>query len=263
MHIFDKTTELEPAGDGIYRGTLDRTWWIAAGPNGGFLASLILGGLQLEVGDPERTPRSLSVHYVARAGEGDVEVHASVERVGRSMTATTGRLFQGKRLLATAQCAFSAPRSGEEDFDDLGAPEVPAPEDLPELDIPPGLMPPFADHFDYRWAIGTFPYSGSDRAWSGGWLKPKEPRLLDPVIIPTFADGWPPSVFSRRSTPALVPTIDLTVHIRSEIPVLAPDEWVLVSFESKVARGGFLEEDGLIWTRDGRLLAQSRQSALI
>lgn len=81
--------------------------------------------------------------------------------------------------------------------------------------------------------------------------------------MPTFADGWPPSVFSRRSTPALVPTIDLTVHLRSEIPVVKPDEWVLVRFESRVAQGGFLEEDGYIWTPDGRLLAQSRQLALI
>lgn len=155
MHIFDRTTTLEKTGEGTYRGILDRTWWIAAGPNGGFLASLLLSGLQQEVG-PERIPRSLSVHYLARAGEGEVEIQVAIGRVGRSMTATTGRMFQDGRLLATAQCAFSAQRSGEEDFDDLGAPEVSQPEDLPELDIPEGLMPPFADHFDYRWAIGPF-----------------------------------------------------------------------------------------------------------
>ena len=263
MHIFDRTTQLEPAGEGIYRGSLDRTWWIAAGPNGGFLASLILRGLQLEVGDPDRIPRSFTVHYIARAGEGDVEVHSAVERVGRSMTATTGRLFQEGKLLATAQCAFSAPRSGEEDFDDRGAPEVAAPEDIPALEVPEGMMPPFADHFEYRWALGSFTFSDSDRAWSGGWIRPKEPRAIDALIIPTLADGWPPSVFSRRSTPALVPTIDLTVHTRSEIPTLAPEDWLLVSFESRVAQGGFLEEDGYIWTRDGKLLAQSRQLALI
>ena len=263
MHPFDSTTQLEPVGDGVYRGSLDRTWWVAKGPNGGFLASLILTALQREVADPDRIPRSFTVHYVARAEEGEVEIRSSVERVGRSMTATTGQLFQGGKLLATAQCAFSATRSGEEDFDDLGASEVPMPEDLPELDIPEGLMPPIANHFDYRWALGSFPYSDSDRALSGGWLRLKEPRPLDALIIPTFADGWPPSVFSRRSTPALVPTIDLTVHFRGEIPSLPPDEWVLVSFETKVAQGGFLEEDGYIWTRDGKLLAQSRQLALI
>lgn len=263
MHIFDRTTQLTKTGEGVYSGSLDRTWWIAAGPNGGFIASVILRGLQLEVADPQRSPRSFSVHYVARAREGDIEVRCSVERVGRSVTATTGRLLQDGKLLATAQCAFSTPRSGEEDFDDLGAPEAPSPEDIPPLDIPEGLMPPFADHFEYRWALGSFPYSDSDRAWSGGWLRPKEPRSLDALIIPTLADGWPPSVFSRRSTPALVPTIDLTVHTRSEIPTRAADDWLLVSFESKVAQGGFLEEDGYIWTPDGKLLAQSRQLALI
>lgn len=263
MHIFDRTTQLTKTGEGVYSGSLDRTWWIAAGPNGGFIASVILRGLQLEVGDPERIPRSFSVHYLARAGEGDIELHCSVERVGRSMTATTGRLFQDGRLLATAQCAFSVPRSGEEDFDDLGAPEVPSPGDIPLLEFPGGLMPPFAERVEYKWAVGSFPYSDSDRALGGGWLRLKEPRPLDALILPMFADGWPPSVFSRRSTPAPVPTIDLTVHIRSEIPALRPEEWLLVSFESKVAQGGFLEEDGYIWAPDGKLLAQSRQLSLI
>jgi acyl-CoA thioesterase len=34
-------------------------------------------------------------------------------------------------------------------------------------------------------------------------------------------------------------------------------------FRSQTARDGFVEEDGEIWTRDGVLLAQSRQLALL
>jgi acyl-CoA thioesterase len=262
VHTFDRGIHLEPAGPGRYVGSIEKHWWVEKGPNGGYIASVILNGLQLAIGDPGRSPRSFTVHYVSRPGEGDIEVQAAVERVGRSMTATTGRLLQEGRLIATAQCAFSAPRSAEEEFDDLGAPEVTQPEDIPELVVPEGTMPPFAAHFDYRWAIGTFPYSGAETAVTGGWLRPKEPRALDALILPTFADGWPPSVFSRRTKPALVPTIDLTVHLRSEIPELSPGEWVLVRFEARVASGGFLEEDGLMWTRDGKLLAQSRQLSL-
>ena len=44
---------------------------------------------------------------------------------------------------------------------------------------------------------------------------------------------------------------------------MAVDDWVLVVFRSTVASDGFIEEDGELWSRDGRLLAQSRQLAVV
>jgi acyl-CoA thioesterase len=54
-----------------------------------------------------------------------------------------------------------------------------------------------------------------------------------------------------------VPTVDLTVHIRAALPL--PGDFVLAVFRTREVSGGFLEEDGEIWSRDGRLLAHSRQ----
>lgn len=261
MHPFDRGTHLEPLGGGIAAGHIEPSWWIDKGPNGGYLASLMLRGMAQGVDDETRSPRSLTVHYMARPVEGDVEVHSVVERVARTMTFVSGRLMQEGKLLATAQAAFSARREAAEIFSDLEMPEVTPPEDIPELPVPEGMMPPFAAHFDYRWALGSFPYSGADKALTGGWLRTKEPRPVDDLILPTFSDGWPPAVFSRRTSPALVPTIDLTVHFRASEPEPS-DDWVLVRFEARVSAGGFLEEDGYIWARDGRLLAHSRQLAL-
>jgi acyl-CoA thioesterase len=76
-----------------------------------------------------------------------------------------------------------------------------------------------------------------------------------------FADAWMPPIFGRLTEPAPVPTIDLTVHLRDPIPE-GYDDWVLVVFRTSVASDGFIEEDGELWTRDGLLLAQSRQLAL-
>ena len=39
--------------------------------------------------------------------------------------------------------------------------------------------------------------------------------------------------------------------------------WLHCAFVSRVAAGGVVEEDGEIWSEDGRLLAQSRQLALV
>ena len=68
-----------------------------------------------------------------------------------------------------------------------------------------------------------------------------------------------------RTTLGHVPTVDLTIHFRRDLPVpgARPDDFVLATFRSRFAEQGFIEEDGEIWTRDGTLLAQSRQLAVI
>ena len=76
--------------------------------------------------------------------------------------------------------------------------------------------------------------------------------------------GRRPAVFAAKELDgklmAGVPTVDLTVHIRTPVPVDIPtDEPVLVVFRTREVTGGFLEEDGEIWSRDGRLLALARQ----
>lgn len=261
---FDRGIDLRPVGrEGSFQGSIERSWWIDRGPNGGYIASLMLAGLQAALGDPERYPVSFTIHYVERPVEGEVEVAATIERSGRSMTTTSGRLIQDGRLLALALGTFSvARRSGH--FGHLPMPEVPDPEDLQEVPVPAEMLPPFVQHFEYRYALGSFPYSSAERAFIGGWIRPRPERIVDALIIPTFADGWPPAVFVRHSGPVGVPTIDLTVHFRAPLPSPGsrPGNWTLMQFESRHAGNGLIEESGTMWSRDGTLIAQSRQLAL-
>jgi acyl-CoA thioesterase len=62
-----------------------------------------------------------------------------------------------------------------------------------------------------------------------------------------------------------VPTVDLTIHFRAGAPGdgVADDDWALVVFRSNVAAEGFVEEDGEVWSADGRLLAHSRQLSML
>ena len=105
-------------------------------------------------------------------------------------------------------------------------------------------------------------------ALAGGWIRLAEPRPLDAAVVAALTDAWPPALFSYAEVGAIeggVPTIDLTVHFRASLPPpgASPEEWVLVVFRSRMAREGFVEEDGELWSRDGVLLAQSRQLAVV
>jgi acyl-CoA thioesterase len=264
---FDRDTavrlvESSSAGPSLYEGRIDRGWWVVRGPNGGYVAALVLRALAANV-EPERAVRSLTLHYTAPPEEGPVQIETRVERAGRSLTTVSGRLRQGDRLLALALAAFSKSHEGMA-FDHARMPEVPP----PEACHPFGGRMPIHERYESRWAIGDPPFSGSSQALAGGWIRSAEPRRADAPLVAAFTDAWPPAAFSLatdRSAVESVPTVDLTVHFRSELPLAsaAPDDFQLVVFRSRLAAQGFVEEDGEVWSREGRLLAQSRQLALL
>jgi acyl-CoA thioesterase len=77
-------------------------------------------------------------------------------------------------------------------------------------------------------------------------------------------DAWAPAVFPRATQLVVCPTIDLTIHFRSAFPGqgASADDFYLGRFRSTLSRDGFFEEDGEMWSPDGKLVAQSRQLAL-
>ena len=120
---FDRDTALQPLGDGRFAGRMDPGWWIERGPNGGYVAAIVLRGLTMAVDDIARTPRSLTIHYLAPPAEGDVVMETTIERTGRRVTFVTGRLLQGDRLLALAMAAFAVSIPGVE-FADITMPSA-------------------------------------------------------------------------------------------------------------------------------------------
>jgi acyl-CoA thioesterase len=264
---FDRETAITKVADGRYTAEMATSWWVVRGPNGGYLAAVILRALADAVDDPARRPRSLTVHYASSPGEGTVDVETRLERVGRSLTTCSCRMEQGGKLVALAIAAFSLPRPGPE-FCDVVMPQVPGPSHYVPSPAPPPEAPAIARRWETRWAIGHPPVPGAPRgarAIAGGWIRLPEHRAVDAPLAAAITDGWVPPTFSRIDEPVVVPTVDLTIHFRSDLPHpgLADDAFVLASFRTTVAAGGFLEEDGEIWAPDGTLLAQSRQLATV
>ena len=70
---------------------------------------------------------------------------------------------------------------------------------------------------------------------------------------------------AEREVIGPVPTVDLTIHYRSDPAKLdlEPDAFVLAVCRSRFAKDGYVEEDGEIWSPCGTLLLQSRQLAVM
>ena len=251
---FDRDTAVR---DG--RGHVSSDWFVVRGPNGGYIAAMFVRALGALV-PPGRRPRSLTIHYTAAPAEGPVAFEVQVERDGRSFTFLSARMTQEGKLMATALAAYAHHREGVE-WHEQEMPGVPPAASIEPFPAGPPL-PPFAAHWEMRSVFPALPFTGSDRAEVGGWIRLREERPLDHALVAALTDAWFPAAFPRLHGPEALPTIDLTIHFRAQ-PRVAPGESVLTVFRSRHAGGGFVEEDGTLWAPDGTLLAQSRQLALL
>jgi acyl-CoA thioesterase len=263
VHPFDHDTAVQDIGDGRFAAEMSERWWVGRGPNGGYVAAVILRAIQAAAA-LERAPRSLTVQFPRAPVAGPVEITVKTEREGRTVTFLSARMEQGGKLQATA-LAVLADDLDASGFEELQMPDVEPPEELysPDPRQVSG-MPTMLQNYSVRTALGDQAFSGG-AAHSGLWIRSREPRLLDAPLAAAILDAWFPAPFIRLEGPAPAPTIDYTVHFRAPLPepgALAEDAY-LATFRSGLARGGFFEEDGELWSQGGSLLAQSRQQALL
>ena len=262
MTEFDAATAVARTGEDTFTASLSRDWWVFTGPNGGYVASVLLRALTERVGDPARMARSLTVHYLRPPGEGPVAIATRLVRAGRSVATLTATMTQNDAEVALATAVFARPRPFLP-FHDATPPDVPGPDETPPSSWPPHLFPPISRRFTYRPLTRETVFSGEERAEASCWLRLDEPRPLDPVLLATIADAVVPAVFPKATVPVAATTIDLTVHFRAAADAEPYDGWALAAMRSRVSVDGFVEEDGEVWTPDGRLIAQSRQLAVV
>lgn len=261
---FATDTAVVAHGDGRYSATIDPTWWIVRGPNGGYLAAIVARALLAEVEGSGQRLRSMTLHYLRAPGPGPCDLDIVVERRGRSLTSMSVSMRQAGELMVLGLAATALDREGPS-FSDLPLPQVAPPGvEAPTRPAPAPGVPdiPLRQHYDMQARLGPDRFSGetSDEAVTGGWIRLSDPEPVDQVVVAALADAWAPAIFSRCAEPLGVPTVDLTIHFRDEAPG-APD-WTFVRFRSRHAAGGYVEEDGELWSSDGRLLAQCRQLAV-
>jgi acyl-CoA thioesterase len=261
---FDADTALARSAANVFAGSIAESWRVGRGPNGGYVAALVLRAMQLTLDDPARTPRSLTLHYLAPAKAGPCRAVTAVERVGRTLVTLSARLLQGEQVIALALAAFAGSRDSLT-LREAAMPAVPPPEEIDPLSLASTVVPTITAHYDYRWAIGDQPFTGSSSSRVGGWLRLKEPRIADALLVAALMDAWMPCLFARLAEPIAAPTVDLTIHFRAPLPLpgAAPDDFYLGVFSSQLAAEGLFDETGELWSRDGQLIAQSRQLALL
>lgn len=271
--VFDRDTAIrrlpeESSGEGraVFMAEVAPGWRAGVGPHGGYIAAILLRALIASVEDPERVPRSLTIHYASSPKPGQVQVEVTVERQGRSLTTLSARMTQEGKLMVLALAAFSVPWQAP-DVGEIPMPEV-APPDTERQSTPKLFKgaPEFTRQLVMQPRVGAIPFAGSGAPMRiGGWIGFPEQRPIDPIALALFCDAWFPPSFIGLSEPAVSPTVDLTIHFRQPISQISCDPAALCLgiFETRLLHDGFFEEDGVMWAADGTVLAQSRQLGII
>ena len=258
---FTSATQVHPDGDGEFHAEVQPGWDIAGNANGGYLLAIGARALLRATGRPD--PVTVTGHFLTPGRPGPVTITTDVVKVGRRFTTGRATLLAEARPLLTvlATCGDL-----EEDHGALlvdgSPPELPEPEDCVHLVGTDTFPPPFMGHVDLR--LHPDDVAFGDRGKSGvarvrGWFSLPEGEPVDTVALLCALDAFPPTIFNTDLPVGWTPTVELTCHIRAR-PVPGP---LRCRFTTRFVTGGFLEEDGEIWDRDGRLVAQARQLALV
>lgn len=259
-----KASTVAPSGDGRYTSEIHQGWDIFGVTNGGYLMATTARAMGGQAGG--RTLASVSARFLNPATPGPAEIDVETLKEGRSTSTLQAMMVGGGRTLLTTSATFVEPGEGwaEVTMSHGSPPDLPPPERcirlIPGDDAP--LPPPFTSKVEVYLhpedaSLGTG--RPGEMPEVRGWFRLLDEEPIDAYGLVVAADAFPPAVFNSGLPLGWTPTVDLTVHVRDP----GPHHWVACRFYTRFVTGGWLEEDGEIWDTSGRLVAQSRQLALV
>ncbi|UCE85993.1 MAG: thioesterase family protein [Deltaproteobacteria bacterium] len=258
---FASDTAVRRIARGRYDATIATGWDIGGNANGGYLMALCARALADAAGRPD--PVALTAHFLAPGKPGAVSVETEVARAGRRFATVTGSLTDAEGRAIVQLLGTFGELVGAEGPERMEAapPELPPPDACAVLPREEAVSA-FRDRVEMRLHPDDAGYaagapSGEPRV--RGWFRLPGDEPIDTLALLLGADSFPPTIFNAKLPVGWVPTLELTTHLRARP---APG-WLRCAFTTRFVTGGFLEEDGELWDESGRLVAQSRQLALV
>ncbi len=261
---FRKATAVHRAGDDTWDTQFAENWDIMGNTNGGYMLAIASRAASEATGG--RHPVTITGHYTRPGHTGPATARTEVIRSGRRFSVVRTSLFQDDAVVLETLGTFIEP-GGEPPavlLSDAERADLPPPEEcvlaVPGVDAP--FPPPSVGQVEMRLdprMAELFQGNPLGEALVLGWIRLKDDEPLDAHALVMAADAFPPTTFNAGLPVGWTPTLELTVHIRF------PDAsgWIQCEFRSRFISGGFVEEDGLFWDEGNRLVAQSRQLALV
>ena len=187
-----------------------------------------------------------------------IDIH--VHKAGRRFTTVGATLADGERtrLALLGSFADSAQPASRVTRIEAAPPDIPPPDECVPIEPTETFPPPFMGKVELRLHPEDAAFTSGVPRFRG-WLRLRDDEPIDRFGLLVAVDAFPPTVFAAQLPIAWTPTLELTAHVRG-----TPEPgWLRCLFTTRFISGGYLEEDGEVWDASGRLVAQSRQLALL
>lgn len=259
-YAFDTAVASTPLGEGRHQVTVTTDWNTANGtPNGGYVLGLVLNAVLQETPDPD--PLSIAMTFFRPAVAGEAEVRVREVRAGRRVSTYDALLVQGGKEVAHAVVStHDWDKAGSVAHTPHDAPRMPTPEACADLTsvIPPDMVP-ILGRYAYRAAAipGWLEGTPTGTTESLCWIRASDERPVDALLAGAMTDAFPPVTAEIGHLGSA--TIQLTVHFRRR----PETTWALGHVVTRHVIDGYADEDVELWDDQGRLIAQSRQLAIL
>jgi acyl-CoA thioesterase-2 len=247
---------------------------------GQFLAQALLAAQRTA---PHRPANSCGAYFLRPGGfEAPVDYEVEAVRDGRTFANRRVVARQGGKALFDMLCSFRAPGEGHgHQAVDCGG--LPGPEDLPDLQdflranedrIPPqevtSYLQPLPVQFRLIEPERSFHLAGKPAARRDFWMRFPAAEAIEDIrehqpLIAFVSDFWIGPVANELRSPPFpkrVPVLTVSHSIAFQGPARA-DDWLLYRVESPFAAEGLGFTRGLLFNRQGRLVASTTQEVLM
>ena len=257
MHVFDKDMGLDGNGEEGLKITLTDGWSINGNPNGGYLMAVLTVAMRQK--SDKKWPSIITANFMKKTALTQTVVPVECILQSTSFTRLQSSLIQDGIETVRAWGTFSDENVclGESRYEQ-SEPEIASVETC--FPIPLFGRYTLYKNMDVRLdpkCSGLFEGKLSPISEHKGWISFKDERPVDAPALILMADAFPPPVLSSHGMVAWVPTVELSINVRS----LPETKWVKACFKSRYITCGLVEEDGELWDEEGNLLAISRQIA--
>lgn len=252
-------------GPGRWKAEVPEGWDIRGVTNGGFLMAIATRAMEAET--DRRELISATGSFVNPGTPGSVQVDVETLKSGRSLSTLRSNVAKNGKTLVQVTGVYADRDRAKPDQDlMLGAPpDLPDPDDCVEVvpaEDPAGFPPPITGkiearvHPDDANALLELP---GDEPLVRGWFRLPGGEEMDAHGVVLATDCFAPAIFNSQYPAGWTPTVELAIQIRNP----RPTGWLACRFATSYVTDGMLEEDGDLWDEEGRLVALSRQLALL